>query len=75
VATKNVDAAGRIMAAREALGLSRQALAKRLRTTYLQVYRIETGVIDVSVAHAKRFGKALGLTASEILFGNSERAA
>lgn len=51
--------AQRIKEIREARKLSRQQLADKIGTTYLQIYRIETGVTEVSVDDVPNFASAL----------------
>jgi transcriptional regulator with XRE-family HTH domain len=58
--------ARRIQEIREAKRLSRQALADRIGTTYLKVYRIETGALDVSAAAAAEFASALDVSVASL---------
>lgn len=58
--------ARRIKEVREAKKLSRQGLADRLGTTYLQVYRIETGARDVSAEEVIEFADALGTSVTSL---------
>ena len=56
--------ARRIKEIREARNLSRQQLADKLGTTYLQIYRIEKGVTEVSADDVPAVAEALGVTAA-----------
>jgi transcriptional regulator with XRE-family HTH domain len=58
--------AKRIAEIREAKKLSRQQLAERLGVTYLQVYRIETGVVDVSADTAASVADALDVSVASL---------
>ena len=51
--------ARRIQEIRIAKKLSRQQLAERVGTTYLQIYRIETGVTEVAADAVPDFARAL----------------
>lgn len=52
----------RIEEIRKARNLSRQALADKLGLTYLQVYRIEKGIVDLSADDAPRWAESLDCT-------------
>lgn len=65
--------ARRIAEIRKAKKLSRQALADRLGVTYLQVYRIENGVTDVSADVAADYADALDVSVAS-LFRESRAA-
>ncbi len=56
----------RIEQIRKAKNLTRRELAAQLGVTYLQVYRIENGVTDVSATAAAAFAAALGVTVSQL---------
>jgi ribosome-binding protein aMBF1 (putative translation factor) len=56
-----------VQAQREALGLSRAELAKKLKTTYLQVYRIETGVVRLQPKSVPAWSRTLKLDESLLL--------
>lgn len=58
--------AQRIEEIRLAKKLSRQELAEQMRITRLQVWRIETGVTEVSADDAARFAEALGVTVASL---------
>ncbi len=51
--------AKRIQEIRKARKLSRQQLAEKLGTTYLQIYRVEKGVTEVSADDVPRFADVL----------------
>ena len=74
MATTLTPVAARIVEARKAKKLSRQQLADKLKTTYLQVYRIETGVTEVSLDTAARYAKALRVPVEFLLLGESKAA-
>ncbi len=57
----------RIQERREALGLTRDDLAKRLKTSRLKVWRIETGRTRVTADHLPMYAKALRTTVAELL--------
>lgn len=57
----------RIEARREALRLTRSQLAKLLKTTYLQVYRIETGKVRLQIKEVPVWAKALKLSPAELV--------
>jgi len=57
----------RIQSRREELRLSRAALAARLGTTYLHVWRIETGHTLVSLKKLPKWAKALQMTPAELV--------
>lgn len=49
----------RIQEAREALGISRAELARRLDSTRMTIWRIETGKVQVPADHLRDFARAL----------------
>ncbi len=51
--------ARRIKEIREAKRMSRQQLAAKLDASYLQIYRIETGVTDIPADDVPRYADAL----------------
>lgn len=57
----------RIQACREALGLSRADLAKRLKTTRLRVWRIETGKTELPSSELPAFARALTVDVAELV--------
>jgi transcriptional regulator with XRE-family HTH domain len=57
----------RIESRREGLGLSRSALAKKLKTTRIRVWRIETGKTKLSLEDAPRWARALRMEVTELL--------
>lgn len=57
----------RIQARREALGLSRQALAEKLGVTRMTVWRLENGKTQVTVPELKQIAKALRVKPAELL--------
>jgi len=57
----------RIQEVRERQNLTRSALAKKLRITRLQIWRIETGAVKLTVDELPRFARALGVEPSELL--------
>jgi transcriptional regulator with XRE-family HTH domain len=65
--------ARRIQEVRTAKKLSRQQLADKLGITYLQVYRIETGVTEVSADVAAAYADALDVSVAS-LFRESRAA-
>ena len=58
--------AGRVKQLRNALGISQDELALRADTTKSQVYRIEHGEINSSLATLGRLAKALNVRLSEL---------
>jgi len=56
----------RIREIREAKRISRSELAARLKTTRIQVWRIETGVTVVSADAAAEFADALGVSVASL---------
>lgn len=58
--------ARRVQEIRVAKKLSRQQLADRLGITYLQIYRIETGKVDISATDAPRFAIALEVSVASL---------
>lgn len=58
--------ARRIQEVREAKKISRQSLAEKLETTYLQVYRIETGVTVLSAEDVPRIAEALDVSVASL---------
>ena len=58
--------ARRLQELRVSKKLSRQQLADKLGTTYLQIYRIEMGVTDVSADDAARFADALDVSVASL---------
>lgn len=58
--------ARRIEEVRLAKGLSRQELADRLDWTYLQIYRLETGVTHVSAEVAGEIANALEISVASL---------
>lgn len=65
--------ARRIQEVRVAKKLSRQQLADKLGIKYLQVYRIETGAVEVSAETAVDFADALDVAVAS-LFRESRAA-
>lgn len=65
--------ARRIAEIRESKKLSRQQLADKLGVSYLQVYRIETGVTEVSADTAAAYADALDVSVAS-LFRESRAA-
>ncbi|MGE0547595.1 MAG: helix-turn-helix domain-containing protein [Kofleriaceae bacterium] len=57
----------RVQTRREELGLSRSALAKRLNTTRLRIYRIENGLTQIPADDLPSFASALETTPAELL--------
>lgn len=62
--------AKRIEEIRVAKDITRQQLADKLGTTRLQIWRLETGVKDISAIEASAVADALGISISE-LYGES----
>jgi len=58
--------ARRIKEIRLAKGWSRQQLADELETTYLQIYRIEKGITEVSADALPGFADALGVPVASL---------
>ena len=52
---------------RRALKLSRAQLAKRLKVTYLQVYRIETGAVRLQPRAVSAWARELAIDESALL--------
>jgi len=57
----------RIADRRKELGLSRNELARRLKTSYLRVYRVEKGASDLPVSELAKWAKALDSEPSELV--------
>lgn len=62
-----VSTGNRIEARRKALGWSRQALAKKLKTTRMTVWRIEKGVTQLPADELGTWAKALKTSAVELV--------
>lgn len=58
--------ARRIQEIRTAKKLSRRQLADKLGVTYLQIYRIETGVVDVHADDVPRFAAELDVSVATL---------
>lgn len=58
--------AARMQEIREAKKWSRQQLADRLDVTYLQVYRMETGEVDISASDVPGIAEALGCSVASL---------
>ena len=59
--------ARRIKEIREAKKLTRQELADKLGVTYLQIYRVEKGIVDVSADALASYADALDVSATSFL--------
>ncbi len=57
----------RLKKAREAKGMSQEALAKKAGITRYYVYKLETAKADPTVGTLKRLAKALGVPVVELL--------
>lgn len=57
----------RIQTRREALGLSREQLAKKLGITRMTVWRIETGTSPLTTDELRIWARALKVKAAELL--------
>lgn len=65
----------RLRQAREAAGLSRAELARRLGITETQVIRVENGTRSTSFKRAVQWMTACGFTMESVSFGEEQRAA
>lgn len=61
------DTGQRIQARRESLKMSRAELAKKLETTRLRVWRMETGVTPVHADDLPAIASALSTTSDELV--------
>lgn len=57
----------RIETRRKAMGLSRGQLAKKLKVSYLRVYRIETGIVRLSLDELPAWARALDVPPAELV--------
>lgn len=57
----------RIQAVREARGMSRAQLAKKLRTSRVRVWRLETGITPIHADYLPKVAKALDSTVAELV--------
>jgi transcriptional regulator with XRE-family HTH domain len=57
----------RIQARRERIGLSRAALARKLKTSRVRIWRIETGKTPIRVDDLREFARALQVDISELV--------
>ncbi len=64
---------GRILRAREARGVSRSELARRMETSRVQVWRVEQGRLDPSVDTIHRIADALDVDLCWLLDGRRRR--
>ena len=73
---ENADFAARLVKARDAVGISRDELAKRLKVNSSSVFRWEEGYLIPRPDVLFRLSQAVGLPADVLLFGaQSKRAA
>jgi ribosome-binding protein aMBF1 (putative translation factor) len=56
-----------VQAQRETLGLSRAELAKRLGIKYLQVYRVETGAVQLNPKSVPSWARVLKMNETTLL--------
>jgi ribosome-binding protein aMBF1 (putative translation factor) len=57
----------RIMEARETLGLSREALAKKVKLTRMHVYRIEEGKNPTNIIVLRRIAKEFAMSLRDLV--------
>ncbi len=68
-ATDAETVGGRILRAREARGVSRSELARRMDTSRVQVWRVEQDKLDPSVDTVRRIAEALDVDLCWLLDG------
>ncbi len=72
-ATETETVGGRIARAREARGVTRSELARRMGTSRIQVWRAEEDKADVSVVTIHRIAEALDVEVCWLLDGRRRR--
>jgi len=68
-----MDFPERLTALRKEKGLTQKALAERVELHVMQVYRYESGASQPTLDVIRRLALALGVSADELVFGDTER--